>query len=329
MNLMDNKAYIELLQTNYDKIVNYLSWTVDKRILLMLTSHYSAAGKTFSYVSFETIIEEIKKQTRWYSTLRSSSSNLLYSVAMLLDGKKEPQQSVGELIKNEEILKKANFKRSVYSYISALFLTDDSEQKQTHAENAKRLYDAIRKHHPFLTSHEDMAYSVLLSKNGEEPELRAKTMNRYYTELRNNNFSLGNQLQWLSQIMTFKSPDYQEHIVPYIVQIRSDLVQRNVKLKKEHYPLLGFLAIAGAKTEHIEQITALYEEVIKMKIFRWYKSMAFSTALQKVLPELANLEESFDMSVVNNLEMLMQAEQAMIATTTIATVAAASNTSGE
>ena len=128
--------------------------------------------------------------------------------------------------------------------------------------------------------------------------------------------------------MTFKSPDYQEHMVPYIVQIRSDLVQRNIKLKKEHYPLLGFLAIAGAKTEHIDQMTALYEEVIKMKIFRWYKTFAFSTALQKVLPELANLEESFDMSVVNNLEMLMQAEQAIIATTTIATVAASSNTSG-
>lgn len=325
---MKNKAYIELLQTNYEKIANYLSWTVDKRILLMLASHYSAAGKTFSYASFETVIDEIKKQTSWFSTLRSSS-NLLYSVAMLLDGKKEPQQSVSELIKNEEILKQANFKRSVYSYISALFLTEDLEQKQIHAENAKRLYDDIRKRHPFLTSHEDMAYSVLLSNNEEEPELRAKTMNRYYTELRNNNFSLGNHLQWLSQIMTFKSPDYQEHMVPYIVQIRSDLVQRNVKLKKEHYPLLGFLAIAGAKTEHIDQLTALYEEVTKMKLFRWYKSLAFSTALQKVLPELANLEESFDMSVVNNLEMLMQAEQAMIATTTIATVAVASDTSGE
>ncbi|MGM9968541.1 MAG: DUF4003 family protein [Rummeliibacillus sp.] len=325
---MENKAYIELLQINYDKITNYLSWTVDKRILLMLASHYSAMGKTFSYASFETVIDEIKKQTSWFSTLRSSS-NLLYSVAMLLDGKKEPQQSVSELIKNEEILKQANFKRSVYSYISALFLTEDLEQKQIHAENAKRLYDDIRKRHPFLTSHEDMAYSVLLSNNEEEPELRAKTMNRYYTELRNNNFSLGNHLQWLSQIMTINSPDYQEHMVPYIVQIRSDLIQRNVKLKKEHYPLLGFLAIAGAKTEHIGQITALYKEVTKMKIFRWYKSMAFSTALQKILPELANLEESFDMSVVNNLEMLMQAEQAMIATTTIATVAAASDTSGE
>lgn len=325
---MENKAYIELLQINYDKITNYLSWTVDKRILLMLASHYSAMGKTFSYASFETVIDEIKKQTSWFSTLRSSS-NLLYSVAMLLDGKKEPQQSVSELIKNEEILKQANFKRSVYSYISALFLTEDLEQKQIHAEHAKRLYDDIRKRHPFLTSHEDMAYSVLLSNNEEEPELRAKTMNRYYTELRNNNFSLGNHLQWLSQIMTINSPDYQEHMVPYIVQIRSDLIQRNVKLKKEHYPLLGFLAIAGAKTEHIDQLTALYEEVTKMKLFRWYKSLAFSTALQKVLPELANLEESFDMSVVNNLEMLMQAEQAMIATTTIATVAVASDTSGE
>lgn len=324
---MENKAYIELLQKNYDKVVNYLSWTVDKRIILMLASHYSAAGKTFSFGPFEVIIEEIKNQTSWHSTLRTSS--LQYSVAMLLDGKGEPQQAVAELIEKEEILKQIKFKRSAYSYISALFLTNNPEQKQVHADNARKLYEAIRKHHPFLTSHEDMPYSVLLSGNDEDSELRAQTMNRYYTELRKNNFTMGNQLQWLSQILTFNSPVYTEEIVPYVDQIRDELIQRNIKIKQEHYPLLGFLAVAGAKTEHINQIVALYEELTKVKLFRWYKSLAFNIALQKVLHDLANLDDSLDMSVVTNLQMLIQAEQAMMAAATIAAITAASSTSGE
>lgn len=325
---MDNKAYIELLQENYDKVVNGLSWTVDKRIILMLASHYSAAGKTFSFTSFDEIVKEIKSQTSWFSTLRTSSS-LLYGVAMLLDGKKEPQQAVTELIENEEILKQAKFKRSVYSYISALFLTDDPAQKQTHAESARKLYTAIRKHHPFLTSYEDMPYSVLLSKEDEKLEHRAQTMNRYYTELRKHHFVLGNQLQWLSQILTFPSADYVEKMVPYVVQIRDEFVQRNVKVKQEHYPLFGFLAVAGAKTEHIDQIVALYEKLTEVKRFRWYKSMVLHITLQKVLHELAHLDDSLDMSMITNLEMLIQAEQVLVTTTTLAAVAAASNTSGE
>ncbi len=324
---MENKAYIELIQTNYDKVVNYLSWTVDKRIILMLTSHYSASGKIFSFAPFEAIIEEIKNQTSWLSTLRTSP--LLYSVAMLLEGKEDSQQAVKDLIENEEFLKRVSFKRSAYSYISALFLTNNPEQRQAHAQKAKKLYEAIRKHHPFLTSHEDMPYSVLLSDNDEDPELRAQTMNRYYTELRKNNFILGNQLQWLSQILTFKTSDYVEQLVPYVVQIRDELIQRNVKLKQEHYPIIGFLAIAGAKTEHINQIVALYEELTKVKLFRWYKSMALSIALQKVLHDLAKLDDSLELSMITNLEMLIQAEQAMMAAATIAAVTASASTSGE
>ncbi|MFP3919566.1 DUF4003 family protein [Lysinibacillus telephonicus] len=328
VNSMENKAYIELLNKNYEKLVNYLSWTIDKRIMLMLASHYSAEGKTFSFGSFEAVIEEIKRQTSWLSTLRSSS-NLLYSVAMLLDGKEEPHQAVKNLIESEEILKQAKFKRSAYSYISAIFLTKHSEQKQAHAHKARKLYDAIRKHHPFLTSHEDMPYSVLLSNNDEDPELRAQTMNRYYTELRKNNFALGNHSQWLSQVLTLNSSVYVEQLVPYVVQIRNELVQRKVNLKKEHYPLIGFLAVAGAKTENINQIVALYEELTKVKLFRWYKSIAFSIALQKVLHDLANLSDSLDMSIITNLEMLIQAEQAITATTTIAVVADSTSTSSD
>lgn len=323
---MVNNEYVSLLQKNYDKLMNYKSWTADKRILLMIASHYSAAGRTFSSTTFDAIIGEFKQQTSWLSTLRTNP-HLLNCIAMMLEEKKEDTSIiVKQFLEDEQILKDAKFKRSPYSYISAIFLNDNKEQKVIHAKRAKDLYDAIRKQHPFLTSHEDIPYSVLLSQVDGDPQIQAETMNRYYTELRKYHFPMGDHLQWLSQIMTFKSPTYIEQLVPYVVQIRDELQKREVKIKKEHFPLLGFLAVAGVKTEQMDQFVELYQELLKMKIFRWYKQMAFSVAIQKVLHDLADLTDPLDMTVVTHLQMLIQAEQAVMLATTMAVVASSTET---
>lgn len=323
---MEQTGYIELLENNYNKLVNLLGWSVDKRIILTISSHYSAEGKTFSTQSFSTVIQEIKKQTSWFSTLRSNIT-LKYSVAMMLDEKEDAYHAVKQLIENEEILKSAKFKRSVYSYIAALFLTENMEKKQSHAENARELFEAIRKHHPFLTSHEDMPYAVLLSSDGEDTETRADTMNRYYMELKKHGFSIGNELQWLSQILTFHSSCYIDQQVPYVVQLRDELKQAGIKIKSIYYPLIGFLAVAGAKSEQIEQFVTLYNQLKSAKLFKWYKDMVFGVTVQKILHDLVNIKESIDMSLVTTLEMLIQAEQAMMMSMTMAAVVASSSTS--
>ena len=64
-------------------------------------------------------------------------------------------------------------------------------------------------------------------------------------ELRQFNFWVGNELQWLSQILTFHSAEYVEQLVPYIVELRKQLNEQGIKIKQTHYPILGFLAVAG------------------------------------------------------------------------------------
>ncbi|UZM99499.1 DUF4003 domain-containing protein [Lysinibacillus sp. MHQ-1] len=120
-------------------------------------------------------------------------------------------------------LKEAKFRSGNFSYIAAQFLTENEKDKIVHAHAARALFEAIRKHHPFLTSYEDIPYAVLLSNPSDDVEIRAETMNRYYKELRTYNFHAGNELQWLSQVLTFLSPQFDRQLVPNVVTIRDAL----------------------------------------------------------------------------------------------------------
>lgn len=323
---MKYKDLIALFEGNFEKVKTYLGWSADKRIVIMMASYYTAKGKVFSPQSFNEVIEAIKQQTKWYHTLRTSV-NLQNSIAMLLDGKGDATTLITDLLANEEVLKAAKFSRTQYSYIAASVFPKVEGNKAVIAENAQKLYKAIRKHHPFLTSNEDIPYVVLLSSGDDTSEVRAETMNRYYKELRKFDFYIGNELQWLSQILTFHSANYVEHLVPYVVEIRKQLQENGIKLKYMHYPLLGFLAVAGVKSDQIEELSQLYKELSQIKQFRWYKDAILSVVVQKLLNDHVSINESHEMSIVTSLEALIQAEQAMVITATMAAVVASSSSS--
>ena len=61
----------------------------------------------------------------------------------------DAEKAVKNLLTNVSILKEAKFRSGNFSYIGAQFLTEDEQDKKTHAQVARALFDAIRKHHPF------------------------------------------------------------------------------------------------------------------------------------------------------------------------------------
>ena len=62
-----------------------------------------------------------------------------------------------------------------------------------------------------------------------------------------------------------------------------------------------------------------------MKLFRWYKDMAFPIAVQLMIRELINEDQAIDVSVAATVEMLLQAQQtAMLAVISSSTIAASS-----
>ena len=308
-----------------DEVAKTAGWTVDRKIVLAIASTYVASGKMFDAVKYKEVLQELKRQSSWMSPLRTSIG---HSIAASLMQEENAEQAVENLIENEKILREAKFKSGNFSFIGAQFLTKDSNEKRAHAQNARALYEAIRKHHRFLTSFDDIPYTVLLSSSKDDVVLRAETMNRYYKELRTYNFSAGNELQWLSQVMTFLSAQYDSNLVPSVVAIRDTLKKQGVKVKYMHYPLLGFLAILNMDKAQLQQIIDLYNELKGMKLLKWHREFVLFMAVQIAIYDMAIVQQSLSMAIMSSIELLIQAQQAaMMATITAAAVASSSSSS--
>ncbi|KOY80101.1 DUF4003 family protein [Lysinibacillus macroides] len=321
-----NDVMIENQLTNIvEDVSKAAGWTVDRKIILAIASTFLASGKTFDPVKYKAVLQEMKKQSSWMSPLRTTVG---YSIAANLMEQEDAEKAVKELLTNVSILKEAKFKNGNFSFIGAQFLTENKHEKKAHAQKARALFDAIRKHHPFLTSYEDIPYAVLLSNPSDDVELRADTMNRYYKELRTYNFTVGNDLQWLSQVLTLLSPQYNYQLVANTVAIRDTLKKQHIKVKTMHYPLLGFLAILELNQTQLQDIIDLYHEVKSLKLLKWHREFVLFMAVQIAIYDMANVQKSLSMTIMASIELLIQAQQAaMIAAVSAATIASNSSSS--
>lgn len=314
----------ELINTVED-VSKAAGWTVDRKIVLAIASKFVASGKTFDAMRYKNVLQEMKKQSSWMSPLRTTVG---YSIAANLLEQEDTEKAVEDLLTNVSILKEAKFRSGNFSYIGAQFLTEDEQNKKAHAQAARALFDAIRKHHPFLTSYEDIPYAVLLSSPSDDVELRAETMNRYYKELRTYNFNAGNELQWLSQVLTFLSPQFDVNLAPNVVALRDTLKNQNVKVKAMHYPLLGFLAILNLTKAQLQDIIDLYQELKDLKLLKWHREFVLFMAVQIAIYDMAKVQKSLSMTIMSSIELLIQAQQAaMIAAVSVAAIASSSSSS--
>jgi len=308
-----------------EEVSKAAGWTVDRKIVLAIASTFVASGKTFDATKYKNVLLEMKKQSSWLSPLRTTVG---YSIAANLMEQDDAEKAVKNLLTNVSILKEAKFRSGNFSYIGAQFLTEDEQDKKTHAQVARALFDAIRKHHPFLTSYEDIPYAILLSSPSDDVELRADTMNRYYKELRTSNFNAGNELQWLSQVLTFLSPKFDGQLVPDVVTLRDGLKKQNVKVKAMHYPLLGFLAILNLDKAQLQGLIDLYHELKDMKLLKWHREFVLFMAVQFAIYDMAKVQKSLSMTIMSSIELLIQAQQAaMIAAVSAAAIASSSSSS--
>ncbi|HBT73753.1 MAG TPA: hypothetical protein DEB37_16365 [Lysinibacillus sp.] len=319
-------ALIENELTNtVEDVSKAAGWTVDRKIVLAIASKFVASGKTFDAIRYKNVLQEMKKQSSWMSPLRTTVG---YSIAANLLEQEDTEKAVKDLLTNVSILKEAKFRSGNFSYIGAQFLTEDEQNKEAHAQAARALFDAIRKHYPFLTSYEDIPYAVLLSSPSDDVELRAETMNRYYKELRTYNFNAGNELQWLSQVLTFLSPQFDVNLAPNVVALRDTLKNQNVKVKAMHYPLLGFLAILSLTKAQLQDIIDLYQELKDLKLLKWHREFVLFMAVQIAIYDMAKVQKSLSMTIMSSIELLIQAQQAaMIAAVSAAAIASSSSSS--
>lgn len=316
---MDANVVKQDVEMTYESVKSLAGWMVDKSIVLTMTSYYVTSDRKFEAESLNSAIDGIKKRAGWLSPLRG---NLLPMMGAFLD---RPYTNIDveveRLFTKQRALRAIGFRNTIHSYLAALLMTDDEDNYAEEARQAKKLYDEMKKQHFFLTSDEDYAYAVLLSKRGANPVTHAKVMRTYYDALRAEGFRSGNELQWLSQVMTYVNTSFEEALIVRAKEIFTYL-QREVKVRPIHYPMIGFLAVFEVDHQKLIDIIDLTHTLANSKLFKWNRDMALSMGIGYVMHELTESEEA-NISLATSVELILQAQQAIL----VATIAAFAVTS--
>ena len=305
------------LEETYSQVENAVSWSVDKRILLSIASYYVTTSKTFSGQRFLAMSDMIKQKSSWTSPLRSQPHYMI--TACLESESQDPSEAVDAVLAKHDLLKESGFKQSIHSYLTTLLMSDDSKEQASDVARAKALFNEMKKHHPFLTSADDYLYAMMLGKMEGNVVERAETMNRYYRELRKHGFYMGNELQWMSQVLTYTGAEYDENIVSRAVSIRDQMKTAKVKVKMSHYVMVAFLAVLNVTDMQLQHVIETYRELGKMKLFRWYKDMVLPIAVQLETKHMIDQSETSTVQFLTTIEMVIQAQQAAMVATMAAT----------
>ncbi|MFF2754612.1 DUF4003 family protein [Psychrobacillus sp. NPDC058041] len=315
------------IEETFKALKKVVGWGVDKRVTLSLAGYYVTLGKEFNENRFKEIEAYIKKKANIFSPLRSHLQPLF--VATIDVGGLEPIQAVDLLLEKVEVLKKSSFKVNSYTYLAALLMSDDKDVWSNEVNQAKQLMEDMKKHHRFLTSTDDYPYAMFLGKLDGDTSVRAESMNRYYQELRNHKFYSGNELQWMSQVLTYTSQNYEEDLLSRALIIRDGLKSVKIKTSVAQYPMIGFMAALKMNEEQLNAIVVTYQSLVSMKLFSWYKDSALPIALGWEMRSAKDAYTTAAISMATSLEMILQAQQAImistIATTSVVTSSSNSN----
>ncbi len=318
---MDANVIRQEVETTYEKVKSLAGWTVDKNVVLTITSYYVTSEREFDAQSLSRVMDALKSKSSWLSPLRG---NLLPMMAAFLDKPgADIDKEVNRLFAKQQVLKGIGFLNTIHCYLAALLLTNDIELYENEARQAKKLYDAIKKQHFFLTSDDDYAYAVLLGKRGADPIEHAKSMRMYYDSLRTEGFRSGNELQWLSQVMTYIHIKFDPSLVSRAAEVVTHF-KRNTKVRPVHYPMIGFLTVFGIDDVELQNIVELTHSLEESKPFKWNREMALSIAIGYIMHKLTESAEAECVSLATSVELIIQAQQAVMAATIAAMVASTS-----
>ncbi|MFJ8237439.1 DUF4003 family protein [Ureibacillus sp. NPDC094379] len=298
---MNDEQFSKQFQANYDRVINYIGQGNDQHLVMSLASKYTINKKQFSGVMLRKVMEIIDEEKSFSLQLESAMS---YKLASYLMEEKDIHTAIKQINYHDSLLADVKFKQSPFRILGALFLQEDSFE---HAKRAKNLFDEMNRKQPFLTSKEDIPYVVVQTSIQEDSiGQRAETIQRYYLELKKHQFTIGNHLQGLSQIMTIYSTDYNELLVQYIIQLRKELIKQNIKVKRVHYPFIGILALAATDNLKIGEICILYQQLMEQKAFRYAKEYALIVAIQKVVNDLLNIQNLVDLTPLTRLSQMSE-----------------------
>ncbi|WP_141558037.1 DUF4003 domain-containing protein [Bacillus cereus] len=317
---------LEQYTHTYAQLKGELKWkTSDSRTGMMIAAMYTGSDKLFDRGRFLEISSYIKNQVGMFSYLKSYHR---FVVAATLDIHfTDYKKAFRNFLDLYEQLVTGGFSRSIFTYLAAtVLLTEENEQHGTHIQRSMQVYKRMKK---VLTGTNDYPLAVLLAGQSENVETLMDRVERLYQKLATAGLRKGNDLQFLSHILSLKKDVREEMLVAKCTNIWNLLKQEKVKVKQMHYPAIGLLALLEDGEKEIHSIKALIEKLQGEKLFRWHTDTNILIAIQLFVSQKGEESNANNTGLQTMIEVLIQAQQAaMIATIAASSAATSSASSG-
>ncbi|WP_418201441.1 DUF4003 family protein [Alkalihalobacterium sp. APHAB7] len=318
---------VEQYIDGYKQLKSALKWKVSDKTLMMVASIYVVNNKTLNISQFTELSEHIKSQVGLLSTLRGYQR---FTIAAMLDVRFEnPNAKFEEFIDLYEQLIQGGFKRDSFSYIAAMILLTNDPDGSDHRESIERalaIYKGMKAQHFFLTSTVDYPLAVLLAKVDTDIQILLDLTKTYYDELSKHGFRKGNDLQFLSHILSLQYEEKPNVLIERSLNILDKFKQSRRRLKTMHYPEIGLLALLEDGIQEIDFVLQLEDQLNNEKAFKWHKDMNFIMAVNFLMTDKMKESMILETGIFTTFEALMQAQQAaMIAAVTSVSVASSNS----
>ncbi|RDW22326.1 hypothetical protein CWR48_01060 [Oceanobacillus arenosus] len=310
----------------YEELKSRLKWKVsDNQILMCIASLYVIGNKNLNMERLLQIADTIKRNAGFFSSMQSYSR---FTTAAMLDVNfEDPEAQVPMLFDLYERCKAAKFPSGTYTYIAASIILKNQE-KQGNPDSiimkAKEIYDGMKKEHLFLTDASDYPLATLLAYENRDDIIQQ--IENYYEKLNNQGFRKGNDLQFMSHILSLDNHTNDQGLVTRSTYVADEFQRIGIKRKPGYYPVIAMLALLPQEEFDMDAIFTMYEALNQEKYFRWQKDMNLIMAVSFFVSKKLGHDELAETRIITTLETIIQAQQAvMISTITASTIAASSN----
>lgn len=318
---MSVQEQAERMRDIFSQMNDKNKWT-DDRILMMAASVYVVKNRQFDAYRFTRLCEYIKQESGAFSYLRST---IRFSVAAWLDTRfDEPEQAFQSYSHVYDRMIEKGFKRTTFTYIAALvMLRYEEAELEEGIQRSLTIFERMKTEHPFITSKDDYPLAVLLAQQVGDIDKLINRMEGIYSGLNAKGFWKGNNLQFISQMLSLDTEHDAETLVNKATYVSDQLKRASLKTKSMHYPEIGMLTLTG-DTDRLEDIRMVRDQLNGERKYRWHRDLNYKLAVQLVVSESLQEKSFLEAGLFTSMEVIMQAQQTAIMAGAIG-AAAASN----
>lgn len=206
----DVKEKCDLFINNAGEMKKSFKWN-DGLMNIAASTAITSIGQKVDISRIKECKEILKNYAGAFSGLRSMAEPVVLCEMALSDN---PAKYIEDVKSVYTKISKAAFSDSGYMVQAAISVCDAGKVSETDAivDKFKKLYKKMSKNHPFITSPEDIVFTVLLTMTDKSVETIIEEMEQCYSYLKNEvNLRVGaNEIQGLSEVLTLTDGDMKE-----------------------------------------------------------------------------------------------------------------------